>query len=243
MAGRILTVVALASALMLSFAVSPAGAGTAGRAATWTDCDSLGTQFSSYGRLLETARAGKFKHQREPELGEATEIAPQPGRGDGFTETVPTWFHVVHSNGTGNVTTKAIVHQLYVLDGTFGGFEGGTASGFNFTLAGITRTNNTAWHNAGPETAAEAQMKQALHAGGNNTLNVYLTSGAGYLGWAYFPDITDTAQAYLDGVVDRLAIDAGDFDRVCGPVRQRRDPHARGRPLAEPVPHLPGRLR
>ena len=46
-------------------------------------------------------------------------------------------------------------------------------------------------------------MKQALHPTGPNpnTLHVYLTSGAGYLGWAYFPDITDTPDFFLDGVV------------------------------------------
>ena len=37
--------------------------------------------------------------------------------------------------------------------------------------------------------------------GGNNALNVYSTSGDVYLGWAYYPDIVTTDQAYLDGIV------------------------------------------
>ena len=44
-------------------------------------------------------------------------------------------------------------------------------------------------------------MKKALKTGGDGTLNVYTTSGGSYLGWAYLPEITDTAQAYLDGIV------------------------------------------
>ena len=47
------------------------------------------------------------------------------------------------------------------------------------------------------------EMKQALHQGGANALNLYsTTAGELYLGWAYFPDITTKpGQAYLDGVV------------------------------------------
>ena len=189
-------VLTLAGALALSFGVSPAGSGTsASRAATWLDCSEA---FSAVTVLTEAAGEAL---KPEP-LGKAVEIGPQQGRGDGFTATVPTWFHVVHNtNGTGNVPTKAIHRQLQVLFGTFAAYEGGVQSGFNFTFAGITRTANNTWYNAGPESAAERAMKQALHRGGNDTLNVYLTSGAGYLGWAYFPSITDTPDAFLDGVV------------------------------------------
>jgi Pregnancy-associated plasma protein-A len=200
---RLLALIALASALMLSLTVSPAGAGLGGRVALVTDCTVFASEFSAYARLLESVQAGGGSNvRREPELGRATEIGPQRGRGEGFSEDVPTWFHIVHdANGSGNVSNKAVFHQLYVLQGTFAGFEhGGESAGFNFTMAGITRTANTAWHNAGPGTADERAMKQALHAGGDNTLNVYLTSGAGYLGWAYFPGITET-DPILDGVV------------------------------------------
>ena len=44
-------------------------------------------------------------------------------------------------------------------------------------------------------------MKKALKRGDDGTLNVYTTSGGDFLGWAYLPEITDTAQAYLDGIV------------------------------------------
>jgi hypothetical protein len=201
---RLLALVALASALMLSLTVSPAAAGTSGRVVNWTDCDGIASEFSTYETLLEHLRAGGgSKVKREPELGTATEIGRQKGSGGGFFEEVPTWFHIVHAtNGSGNVTNKAAWHQLYVLNGAFAGFEhAGTNAGFKFTMAGITRTANDTWHNAGPESAEERAMKLALHAGGPNTLNVYLTSGAGFLGWAYFPDIVQTPDAFLDGIV------------------------------------------
>ena len=72
-------------------------------------------------------------------------------------------------------------------------------------LAGVTRTDNAAWFygvgNLGG--GEEHDMKQALHQGGPNALNLYsTTAGAGFLGWAYFPNITTKpGQAYLDGVV------------------------------------------
>ena len=46
-------------------------------------------------------------------------------------------------------------------------------------------------------------MKRALHRGGPDALNLYsTTAGEGFLGWAYFPNITTKpGQAYLDGVV------------------------------------------
>jgi hypothetical protein len=198
---RLLALIALVFALALSFTVSPAGAGVGSRVATLTDCTPYASEFSAYARLLESVQAGDGR--REPDLGKATEIGPQEGRGAGFLEDVPTYFHIVHAtSGSGNVTNKAVWHQLYVLKGTFDGFEhGGESAGFNFTMAGITRTANDAWHNAGPETPDERAMKQALRQGGNNALNVYLTSGAGYLGWAYFPEILKTPDAILDGVV------------------------------------------
>jgi hypothetical protein len=201
---RLLALVALASALMLSFTVSSAaaGAGHSHRVAE-ADCNVFASEFSAYQSLLESAGVPEGKLRREPDLGEAIEIGPQKGRGEGFSENVPTYFHVVHAtSGSGNVSTKAIWHQLYVLNGTFAGFEhGGDSAGFNFTMAGITRTANDAWHNAGPQSANERAMKQALRQGGGNALNVYLTSGAGYLGWAYFPSILGTGDAILDGVV------------------------------------------
>jgi hypothetical protein len=110
------------------------------------------------------------------------------------------YFHVITNGSLGNLTNSQINAQIRVLDVTFGGGQGGADSGFGFSLAGVTRTNNATWY-ASQSGGAEHAMKQALKQGGDNALNVYSTSGGAYLGWAYLPEITDTAQAYLDGVV------------------------------------------
>ncbi|HEV3478182.1 MAG TPA: zinc metalloprotease, partial [Gaiellaceae bacterium] len=95
---------------------------------------------------------------------------------------------------------RIIDRQMEVLNAAFAGFYGGAHTGFSFELVGVTRTNNPAWHFAGPTTKEERDMKKALHRGGWNTLNFYATTAGGYLGWAYFPGLPESQQ-YLDGIV------------------------------------------
>jgi hypothetical protein len=202
---KFLTVLTLAAAVAVSFAVAPAAAGPGGlgTVSSWDSCGGADV-FNSVNRLAgsSTARGGVV---REPELNQtAAEVAPQKGRGSKFRATVPTWVHVVHhENGTGNVSDKAISDQMNVLNMAYGGFESpnAVATGFKFELVGVTRTANTEWYLAGPTTSGERAMKKALHRGGNNTMNVYLTTAGPYLGWAYFPSVLQTANRYLDGVV------------------------------------------
>ena len=194
---------AAAAALAVSFAVSAAMAGNSEQA-SWTD--GCGTDvFNSVNSLAtgaSLARGGPGL--REPSLSETvTDVTPQRGRGRNFRATVPTYVHVVyHADGTGNVSNKAINDQIQVLNMTFGGFEGGYRTGFGFELAGITRTANTTWYLAGPSTSGERAMKRTLHTGGDNALNLYLTTAGPYLGWAYYPNQTEhNGSAYLDGIV------------------------------------------
>ena len=114
--------------------------------------------------------------------------------------TVPVYWHVVTDGAAGAVTNAQIQSQIGVINRAFSGSEGGAASAFSFSLAGVTRTNDPVWYRT-QSARAEHAMKQALKQGGDNALNVYSTSGGAYLGYAYLPEITDTAQAYLDGVV------------------------------------------
>jgi hypothetical protein len=110
------------------------------------------------------------------------------------------YFHVVTDGDAGDLSAKQISSQITVLNRTFGGREGGVTSGFTFELAGVTRTDDAVWY-ASRSGGAEHDMKKSLKQGGDDALNVYSTSGGAYLGWAYLPEITDTAQAYLDGIV------------------------------------------
>jgi hypothetical protein len=189
--------VALAAATVAALGVSPAAAAPSPPSFS---CEE--GIFSSLTGLQapHTARGGDTL--REPELGQAAADAPRRRGKPTSGIAVPTYVHVITPDGvTGNVSLAKIKEQITVLDLTFGGFYGGANAGFDFDLAGVTRTVNAAWYNAGPSTSAEREMKLALRQGGDNALNLYLTTAAGYLGWAYLPSILDTEQAYLDGVV------------------------------------------
>lgn len=145
---------------------------------------------------------GRGAQLREKDLGQVHADLPASAKGrakSDFRATVPVYFHVVTNGAIGNVTAAQISAQIAVLNNTFGGGEGGAETGFSFRLAGVTRTDNAAWF--ATSAGAEKEMKQTLRQGGNDALNVYSTSAGAYLGWAYLPSITDSSQAYLDGIV------------------------------------------
>ena len=142
---------------------------------------------------------------REPGTGQVVKDLPASARGlagDDFTAVVPVYFHVVTDGSTGALTDAQIASQIRVLNTTFGGREGGVDTGFAFELAGVTRTDNADWFYAGIGGTNEHTMKQTLHQGGTDALNLYSTTAGAYLGWAFLPDIlTKPGQEYLDGVV------------------------------------------
>ena len=122
--------------------------------------------------------------------------------------TIPVYFHVVAAGKSPNkgwVSDSQITQQIAVLNTTFSGRRGGADTGFRFTLAGVTRTVNAAWY-AQETFQAEIDMKTALKQGDATALNIYSTSGGGFLGWAYLPKIVinDTFHV-LDGVVVHYA--------------------------------------
>jgi hypothetical protein len=148
---------------------------------------------------------GRGGEVREPDTGQVHTDLPASAKGKAgknFSATVPVYFHVVTDGTTGALTSRQIAGQIAVLNNTFSAGEGGAATGFSFRLAGVTRTDNADWFYGGIGGTDEHSMKEALHQGGNNALNLYSTTAAAYLGWAYLPDIvTKPGQAYLDGVV------------------------------------------
>jgi hypothetical protein len=129
--------------------------------------------------------------------------ATNPERAE-TTVVIPTWFHVISAGpGTANgkVKKRQIRKQLRVLNRSFGGATGGSATRFTFVLAGITRTVNVAWFPLRPDSQAELAAKTTLHEGGPETLNLYTSALTGdLLGWATFPWEYEAAPSQ-DGVV------------------------------------------
>lgn len=104
------------------------------------------------------------------------------------TVTIKVYVHVItNTSGTGAVSDTMIANQIRVLNDAYSGLTGGANTRFRFALAGTDRTANNSWFAAGPDTSAEAAMKNALRKGGAADLNLYTNNGAGLLGWATFP--------------------------------------------------------
>jgi pregnancy-associated plasma protein-A len=99
--------------------------------------------------------------------------------------SISVYFHVINKGSgiaNGDVPDSQITAQINVLNAAYAG------SNFSFVFAGTNRTTNATWYTAGPGSQAEAQMKIALHQGGEKTLNIYTNNpGGGLLGWATFP--------------------------------------------------------
>ncbi|HLL71557.1 MAG TPA: zinc metalloprotease [Pyrinomonadaceae bacterium] len=120
--------------------------------------------------------------------------------------TIPVYFHVINKGAgvsNGDIPDKMLRAQIDVLNAAYAGATGAGAANtpFRFALVGVTRTTNLAWFNAGPDTAAEREMKTALHTGGADTLNFYTNNAGGYLlGWATFP-FWYAGDPQMDGVV------------------------------------------
>ena len=132
--------------------------------------------------------------------------------------TIPVWVHVINKGSgfaNGDVPEDMIRRQIRVLDDSYSGRTGGAGTGFDFQLAGITRTTNRTWF----ETMAldfevEIEAKTALKRGGPDTLNIYTVDGGPYLGFAYYPDVVLSPEfAVLDGVVlDWRSLPGGTFE-------------------------------
>jgi len=107
------------------------------------------------------------------------------------TVTIPVVFHVISEDGTranGNITDLMINNQIDILNRSFAGQFGGSATAFAFSLQSINRVTNPAWYPIVYGSNTEKQMKAALRVGGKSTLNIY--SGLlsdDLLGWATFP--------------------------------------------------------
>ena len=112
------------------------------------------------------------------------------------TTTVNVYLHIITDNaGNGAPTSTMINNQMNVLNQAY------AAYGFQFVLAGTDTTKNSTWYTVQPGTTAETQMKNALHTGTADDLNLYSANiGGGLLGWATFPSSYASSPS-KDGVV------------------------------------------
>jgi hypothetical protein len=191
-----ISAIPLAVALSAFGVIAPVGATLSAGASASAFCDP---------HVAAGIAQGRGGDAREPDTGQVHEDMPASAKGKAgnrFKATVPVYFHSVTDGSIGALTDAQIAGQIDVLNNTFSAGEGGAATGFSFTLAGVTRTDNADWFYGGIGGTDENSMKATLHQGGNNALNLYSTTAAAYLGWAYLPDIvTKPGHAYLDGVV------------------------------------------
>ena len=95
--------------------------------------------------------------------------------------TINVYWHVITDGPNGDVTSTQLNAQIQVMNDAYANM------GWIFNLVSVDRTDSAAWFNAAPRSRDEKAMKDALHQGTAADLNIYSTSGAGYLGWATFP--------------------------------------------------------
>jgi hypothetical protein len=105
---------------------------------------------------------------------------------------VNVYFHVITNGSQGDLRDADIASQMRVLNNAFGPW------GWSFQLAATDRTDNAEWFN--DCYSKERAMKDALHQGTADDLNIYSCVPGPYLGYARFPSSYDN-QPELDGVV------------------------------------------
>jgi hypothetical protein len=185
-----------------------------------------GVVFESHKDFIEAGRKCSTRHADDIELEKigrevaANRAANGNGQGGGGgtstdgarvyangSVTIPVYFHVVYrSDNVGNIPDSMLDAQIAAMNEHYAGGDtpvyrtAAANTSFRFVRSGVTRTQNDTWYAAGPGSAAQTQMKNALHTGTADDLNFYTNSGGGYLGWATFPNEYSGAPAQ-DGVV------------------------------------------
>ncbi len=195
---RAAAALATLTAALLALLAGPATAASQTRAAA--GCDD-GAQFSALQALTSSTVSDPRTEKNTEAISGSTELA-QKTPGKPTAGVIDVYFHVIKStSGAGAVSAATVGDQIGALNMTFGGFYGGANTGFSFVLAGLDTTTNDAWY-AQDTFADEIAMKTALKQGDSADLNIYSGSGGGYLGWAYYPSITNSQRyGVLDGIV------------------------------------------
>lgn len=131
----------------------------------------------------ENDRAVKLKQRRSAGL------AAQQSVTGGL---VNVYFHVITDGTDGDLRQAEVDAQMRVLNNAYAPW------GWAFNLAGVDRTVNAGWFN--DCYSNEKPMKNALHQGTGQDLNIYSCVPGPYLGYATFPS-SYRGQPSQDGVV------------------------------------------
>jgi Pregnancy-associated plasma protein-A len=132
----------------------------------------------------------------------------------GSTVTIETWVHVIRADLTvagGNIPRRWINDQITVLNDSYSGATGGAETGFQFELAGVTRTTSPDWFHMHSQ-GQDRKMKEALKVGGLDTLNIYTVDHRTLLGYAWLAQDAEKV-GDLDGVVVHYqSLPGGNFE-------------------------------
>ncbi|MDX6272176.1 MAG: hypothetical protein QOD28_3399 [Acidobacteriota bacterium] len=185
-----------------------------------------GVVFESHKSFIDAGRKCSTRHADDIEIAKVNKDIEknrsangggQAGGGGTSTDgariyangsiTINVYFHVVSTaTGTGNIPDSRLDAQIAAMNEHYSGLDtpvyrnSASNMSFRFVRAGVDRTANDSWYNAGLGSAAEAQMKNALRIGSADDLNLYTTGGGGYLGWATFPN-EYAGNPKMDGVI------------------------------------------
>lgn len=171
-----------------------------------TQIDDLSSDNVSDLRIRKGGDASKDPNSVSSTFSAAARPPPPPPPGGGVQGgNIPVYFHVIQdTGGVGDISDAVIAQQIAVMNAAFDFSELGAGESWTFTLAQTTRTVNASWYRATPSTGAnspETLMKNALHQGSADDLNVYTGINNGsLLGWATFPN-SSSGTNKKDGVV------------------------------------------
>jgi hypothetical protein len=108
---------------------------------------------------------------------------------------IPVHVHVIDGDHVKGPSLKRVRRQLAVLNDAYAGGESGTGARtrFAFYLDSFGRVTNQRWHTATLGDPTDRQLRRALHVGGPDELNLYISGppdrreGGVVLGWSSVP--------------------------------------------------------
>jgi hypothetical protein len=132
----------------------------------------------------------------------------EEGTGGAVTGTIRVAVHVITGWGEGNVSDARIAAQIAELNRCF------AATGFQFRLVSVDRTENREWFTMSPGSARESSAKQALAVDPAHHLNLYVCAPSrSVLGWASLPFAAPESHWSHGVVLHHEALPSGGFAR------------------------------